>query len=273
MARKKQAEEAGSSGDDWAVSFADMMSLLCVLFIVLFSMANTDLKNFARVAESLRLAFNGAGNSPAPAIVDDTQQASSEATSTLPAAPIFVDGLPPKRRDFLRVSAELSTLASELGIESEVNITSNYEGIIISLSERMVFEPGSAELRPEALEVLDHVAEILQVVDNPIRVEGHTDDIPTNSPLYPSNWELSVIRAVRIVRYLTEVGGVAPARMLAAGNAEFKPLVPNNSRENRAMNRRADIVVIYPNDSRTFSLSNPSVTEEPGAPGILNDNQ
>ena len=105
--------------------------------------------------------------------------------------------------------------------------------------------------------MLDEIVGVLQTIDNPVRVEGHTDDIPTNNPLYPTNWELSSMRAVSVARYLAEEGGIAPERLSASGNAEFKPLVPNDSRNNRMINRRADVVVIYPTDSRRFSVTWP----------------
>ena len=130
----------------------------------------------------------------------------------------------------------------------------NMEGIIISLSDTLVFEPGSAELRPESVKMLHEIAQILDTIPNRIRVDGHTDNLPTNNPLYPTNWELSVARAVTIVRYLVEEEGIDPGRFSAAGYAEFNPLMPNDSRANRELNRRADIVIIYPESSREFSL-------------------
>jgi chemotaxis protein MotB len=254
MARKRREEECQAT-EAWLLSFGDMMSLLCVFFILLFAMANTDLKTFQQIALALRAAFN-LGSTTAAVIGE-----ASSTVSSSTAAPIFPENLPPQRKDFVRVSAEMATLAKRLGIEGDISVNMNMEGIIISLSEKLVYEPGSAELRPEALEVLDEVAKLLQPINNAIRVEGHTDNIPTNSPLYPTNWELSVARAVTVVRYLTEEGEIAPERILAAGNAEFKPLVPNTSRANRALNRRADIVIIYETDSRQFSISLPSSPE------------
>jgi chemotaxis protein MotB len=253
MARKEQAEEQVDGGA-WLVTYSDLVTLLLVFFVVLYAMANTDLKNFRQIAESLRVAFNGVGDPQSTAIVGESKSVTSPSMS---AAPLFFENLPPKRRDFIRVSTELTTLAKQLGVEGDISVNMNMEGIIISLSEKLVYEPGSAELRPEALEVLDEVAKLLEPIDNGVRVEGHTDNIPTNSPLYPTNWELSVARAVSVVRYLIEGGGIAPERLLAAGNAEYKPLVPNDNRANRALNRRADIVIIYPTDSRQFSITLP----------------
>jgi chemotaxis protein MotB len=261
MARKgKHIDEEGGKGEGWLITYSDLVTLLLVFFVVLYAMANTDLKNFMKVALALRVAFDGIGEAPAAALVGDSKSTAS--TSDVAAAPLFFDNLPLYRRDFIRVSTELTTLARELEIEGDISINMKLEGIIISLSENLVFEPGSTILRPEAVTVLDRVAEILQGIDNQVRVEGHTDDIPTNSPLYPTNWELSAIRAVTIVRYLIEEKGIAPERFSAAGRAEYDPVVPNNSRANRALNRRADVVIVYPGDSRRFSITTPASQNE-----------
>lgn len=260
MPAKKKQEECAEM-EAWVTSFADLMSLLCVFFILMFAMANTDARNFAQIAEALRLAFNGVGSSPSPVTVSGESQGAGETTSSA-AAPVTFDRLPPRQQDFIRASTELTVFAEQLGVGGQINVSTSYEGIIISLSDELVFEPGSATLKPESTAVLDTVVEILLSNANEVRIDGHTDDIPTNTPLFPSNWDLSVARAVAIVRYLTEVGGVPPERLTAAGKGEFEPLVPNDSRANRARNRRADIVMIYENGERQFSVDLPDLQLE-----------
>jgi chemotaxis protein MotB len=220
-------------------------------------MANIDLKNFQKIALSMRVAFNNPHDGPVSSAMVGADN-SVTSSSQLASAPLFSDSLPPKRRDFVRVTTELTTFAQQLDVGGDISVNMTLEGIIISLSDKLIFEPGSTELTPEAETLLDHVAEILANLDNNIRVEGHTDNLPTNDPRFPTNWELSVLRATSIVRYLSEEGGLGPERLSATGNAEFKPLVPNDTRANRSLNRRADIVIIYPGDSRQFSLSTPS---------------
>ncbi len=253
--KRRAHEEGHSSNERWLITYADMITLLMVFFIVLYSMANTDLKKFSQVAESMKVAFHVMGiGTDQGALIGDANSGGSQG----PAAPILFQNLPPKQRDFIDVSSELTAFAAEAGLQADISINMNLEGIIISLSDALVFEPGSAELRPESVATLHQVAQILKLTNNAVRVEGHTDNVPTNNPLYPTNWELSVARAVNIVRYLAEEEGISPARLSAAGYAEFKPVAPNNSRANRALNRRADIVIIYPNGSRQFSLAPPS---------------
>ncbi len=263
MARKKKCEDCPVS-EAWLTSWADMMSLLLVFFMVLYAMANTDLKNFAEVAASLRAAFNSLGTAQTSII--GTSHGGATAPSTTTSAPLFFQTLPPRQRDFNRVSTELAVLAKQLDVGGEIDVNLTLEGMIISLSNELAFKPGSTELRPEAKIVLDKVADFLRNSDNKIRVEGNTDDIPPNDPRYPTNWDLSVARAVSIVRYLSEEDGIAPNRLTAAGNGEFNPVVPNVDPKSRAKNRRADLVIIYPNGTKRFSLSVPGI-ELPPIPG------
>lgn len=252
MSKKKHHDEAHESDERWLITYADMITLLMVFFIVLYSMANTDLKKFAQVAESMQVAFNMVGVS-AQGGASIVGTVGSVGTSGRPS-PNFFQNLPSRQRDFISVTTELTTYATQAGLQSDISINMNMEGLIISLSNALVFEPGSATLKPEAQETLHKVAEILNMTNNLVRVEGHTDDTPTNDPQYPSNWELSVARAVNIVHYLVQEEGIAPERLLAAGQAEFKPITTNDTREDRARNRRADIIIIYPNESRKFLL-------------------
>lgn len=256
MSKKHDHNQEEHENDErWLITYADMITLLMVFFIVMYSMANTDLKKFAQVAESMQIAFNvvGIGVKPGGSLVGQASSGGDPRPS-----PHFFQNMPPRQRDFIAVTSELTAFAQQAGLDGDISVNMNLEGLIISLSNTLVFEPGSTELRPEAIETLHKIAEILRMTDHRARVEGHTDNIPTNNPLYPTNWELSVMRAVTIVRYLIEQEGIAPDRLLAAGQAEFDPIAPNDSRANRALNRRADIVIIYPNDSRQFSIDLPT---------------
>jgi chemotaxis protein MotB len=257
MARNaKQPVEDSGPGEGWLTTYGDLVTLLLVFFVVLYAMANTDLQNFQKIALSLRIAFNGASQYPSSDVIQ-SEQNESNAQPNQGAAPLFFDNLPPKRRDFVRISSELTTFAQELGVQGEISVNMTMEGIIVSLSEQLTFEPGQSGLQPEVESVLDKVAELLDPIDNKVRIEGHTDSIPTNSPMYPSNWELSVLRSVSVIHYLSNEAGLPPERLQAAGSAEFKPVAPNDTRANRALNRRVDIVILYPGESRQFSVSMP----------------
>ena len=107
-----------------------------------------------------------------------------------------------------------------------------------------MFDLGQADLKPEALEILDHLAEVLKQIPNPVRVEGHTDNWPINNERFPSNWELSTARATNVVRQLIEEHGLDPSSFRPRGYGEYRPLAPNDTEDNRALNRRVDIVLL-----------------------------
>jgi chemotaxis protein MotB len=119
----------------------------------------------------------------------------------------------------------------------------------------LLFESGSAELKPEAKAVLDTIAEILKFLPNKIRIEGHTDDRPIRSARFPSNWHLSVARALNTAYYLMSKG-VNPEKISIAGYSEYRPIAPNDSEENRAKNRRVDIVIISTQSGVLSKISN-----------------
>jgi len=127
--------------------------------------------------------------------------------------------------------------------------------LTVQLLDRLLFESGSADLKPEAKAVLDTLAEILKFLPNKIRVEGHTDNRPINTVRFPSNWHLSVARALNTAYYLMGKG-VPPEKISIVGHSEYKPIAPNDTEENRAKNRRVDIVVISTQSGVLGKISN-----------------
>jgi len=124
----------------------------------------------------------------------------------------------------------------------DVSVGTDREGVVIRLSGSYLFDSGRAELKPNSFALLDAITNQLKLEPNDIRVDGHTDSMPLlGSPLYPTNWELSTARALAVTRYLSETDGIMATRLEAAGYGEFRPIVPNDTREHRALNRRVEI--------------------------------
>ncbi len=260
----------GDGGDErWLITYADMITLLMIFFIIMYSMANTDLKKFAQVAISIQKAFNVPSNELSVFGAGTGSLLDQGGLSSLGVpAPVLLEALPQQRQDYMQLSESLAELAQEEDMGGSLSVNMSPRGIVITLPAALLFEPGSATLQKEAREtVVSKVAEILRPLPNTVRVEGHTDNMPTNSPLYPTNWELSTARAVSVVRFLTEQGSLAPERLQAGGMGEYYPLVPNDTRSHRAMNRRADIVVLYPAEEEA-SLPGLPLDEMFGQPEI-----
>jgi len=127
---------------------------------------------------------------------------------------------------------------------SDVQLELQERGLIVRFAEQVFFDLGEATLKPEAMTALRKIAPVLKELPNALRVEGHTDNWPIRTERFPSNWELSVHRATNVVRFLIEEQGFDPDRLSAAGYAEYRPIRPNDTAENRAVNRRVDIVIL-----------------------------
>ncbi|MBI3762809.1 MAG: OmpA family protein [Chloroflexi bacterium] len=246
----------GGGGERWLISYADFITLLMVLFVVLYSMGQTDVKRYKQLAEGLRRAFGGAAR-----IVDPSIAEAGGGNADTEPAPVTLDGFPQRSPDSLDVAAELTALLTNSGLSNAISVQNNIEGLLLSLSENLLFAPGRADLLPGAYPVLDKIAVMVNQIDNEVRVTAYTDNTPPLDPRYPTNWELSAARSAAIVRYLVE-RGLAPERLTAAGRGEYHPLFPNDTAEHRAFNRRAEIVVVYTVEEQRFALMPNAVLEQ-----------
>jgi chemotaxis protein MotB len=215
----------------WLVSYADFVTLLFAFFTVLYASATLDAKKLHAVVASLDQAFQtrGAG------------EATSGAVSSAGAGPRVATATAPDLAD-LRASLA-ARLATPIG-QRWVDVALDHRGVVISIREGGSFAAGSADPSPAAQVVLRDVATILAGVDNPVRVEGHTDDVPIHTARFASNWDLSTARATQVVQRLLAEGTIHPDRISAAGYAEFHPRVANTSASDRAQNRRVDLVIL-----------------------------
>lgn len=249
----------GGGGDRWLISYADFITLLMVLFVVLYSMGQTDIQKYKALAESLKRAFNGG-----PAlIVDPGINQSGAGTGDSEVSPVTIEDMPERPSDTLDVAADLTELLTSAGVGNEISVQNNIEGMLLALNESLLFPPGQAELIPAGYPVLNQIAEMLQRIENPIRVTAYTDDTPPTDPRFATNWELSAARSAAIVRYLIE-RGIDPERLSATGRGEYHPVFPNDTEEHRAYNRRAEIAVVYTIEATSFVLSPDQLIQEAG---------
>jgi chemotaxis protein MotB len=254
--RKKKGRHGGGheNHERWLITYADLITLLMVFFVLLYSMANADSTKFRMVSAALSRAFNvdvfkgatasgmggeggsgaslGLGEGGASTALEDLL-AQSDSISPL------VSRLASALQPVVRGDAAPQALPAP-----DVSILDTAEGVVVRLSGSFLFESGRAELKPNALPILDALATELRALSKDVRVDGHTDNVPLDSPRYATNWELSGARAFAVVRYLAEIGGVPATRLTAAGFGEFRPLVDNNTREHRALNRRVEVRIL-----------------------------
>lgn len=226
ISRRKEPE---SSGGTWLSTYADMVTLLLCFFVLLFAFSNVDEERFQSVMSAFRGGLGVLDGSPVVNIIDT---GISNNISEL------------AMEQLMGLHDSLSQFLQDEGIERSVSLSMDERGLTIRFADQILFDLGKADLKPEAIEILNHLSPILKELPNPIRVEGHTDDLPINTPIFPSNWELSTHRATNVIRYLVENAGFDPTKLSAAGYGEFRPIVENDSSVNRALNRRVDIIIM-----------------------------
>lgn len=212
------------------VTYSDMVTLILAFFVLLFSFATIDEAKFHDVITSLRITFMG-----------------SEGVLTGTTEPMeFPQVDPDLLAEAEETVARIRAFIAEQGLEETINMIIDERGIVLEISDVLFFDPAKADLKDGALEILGYVAELLESLDNDVIVEGHTDNVPINTYLFPSNWELSVARAVVVVRHLVEVRQLKPSRFAAVGYGEFHPVASNLTAEGRAKNRRVNIIISTP---------------------------
>lgn len=245
MSRKKKHEHVNH--ERWLVSYADFITLLFAFFVVLFASSQSDKKKQAAMTQAMQSAFQQYGvfdaHSKTPALAPS---AGASDHPTPIAKPLSSEAA--KSEETIRkriaesIDKDLRQSPGKTLVKSAVNIREARDGMVISLKDVGFFDSGSAEILPEALAMLQHIAADLP--PGSIRVEGHTDNVPVHSALYRSNWELSTARATAIARVLLDKSLISPASLAIAGYGEFHPIAPNSTVEGRAMNRRVDIVLL-----------------------------
>lgn len=226
MARKKRPPDEDSSGS-WLQTYGDLMSLLLCFFILIVSFSNTEIVKLRKAFTSLHGAL---GVMPQHAIIPPANQ------KPMPDLNDY------QRMIIMKTLQGLTKFLYENDIYEEVGIELTSKGIRLRISSPLLFELGGADLKSEIRPVLSKLAELTKSWPSQIRIEGHTDDLPIHTSQYPSNWELSSDRAMRVLKYFEDQGS-DPSKLAAVGYAEHHPLVPNDSAENRAKNRRVEIFI------------------------------
>jgi chemotaxis protein MotB len=225
----------------WLVSYADFITLLFAFFVVLFATGQSDKIKKIELALSIQSAFHEMGVFEAHSTMPQTMT-QAPGTGGPGAAPFAMPMIPRDEMEMMGVKQRLLEVAGREIANGTIGLHETENGLVISLEEAGFFDSGAAGVRPGALPVLGRIAAVLP--EAPLRVEGHTDDVPIHNAQYASNWELSSARASSVARLLLEHGNVHAEMLSVAGYAEFHPAASNETEEGRARNRRVDIVVL-----------------------------
>jgi chemotaxis protein MotB len=238
MTRKRyDDEETDASHDRWLISYADFITLLFAFFVVMYAISVVNTGKYQVLSDALGDAFGGR-----PAV--------PQASSTIEQLPL-TNLIARKRAEAARRERErLDTLARELNMSlaplvknGQVRVTQTARGVTVEINAKVLFDEGQAALGGEARATLGSVATLLRNDPHAIQVEGHTDNQPIANSAFPSNWELSSVRASSVVRLFIE-GGVAEGRLTAVGHGANLPVAPNANEAGRARNRRVAVTIL-----------------------------
>ncbi len=227
--------------DRWLVSYADFITLLFGLFVVMYAFARADQKKQAQVSKAIDAALSSMGAFGGEKPQDAPESGGAPANAVMDENVVSPAQV---KEDLDRIRRDLAaTLASQVAAHT-VSLEMGRDGLVISLRDAGFFESGSAVPKPEALPTLRLIANKLGSTPYDLRIEGHTDNVPIRTAEFDSNWELSAVRATHIARLFIEMNAVPAERLSAAGYAEFHPVASNDTAEGRAENRRVDLVVM-----------------------------
>lgn len=233
---------SGAGNDRWLLTYADLITLLLVFFIVLYAISKVDEAKYTALAQYLKAAFSG-GN-----MIVNTQLGKGDGVSVPlpqeipPKLPAYSKpGDQPYRDVIVGIGKELM---ADFVNDGRFTVYQTQRGVTISLAGSAAFDSGKADIKAEFVPLLDAVAAKIATIANQISVEGFTDSDPISTPQFPSNWELSQERANQVRRYL-QSKGVERDRFFMVGNGDARPAYSNATAEGKAKNRRVDIVILY----------------------------
>jgi chemotaxis protein MotB len=233
MAKRNQDPPKAENHERWLLTYADLITLLMIFFIVMYTISNVNSKKFAQLSNSMSQAFLGQASGKligeaGPALIPGAGSAAAQAEAA----------------KMKKAKEAIDKYIEQQGLKGKVTADLEERGLVISLKEALLFPLGSANLTPEAQRVIQSVGKMLNSMPNQLRIEGHTDNLPIHTAQFPSNWELSTARATNVVNFLTSRVGITPVKLSATGYGEFRPIVANTNEQARAQNRRVDIVVL-----------------------------
>ena len=237
MKRRKHNEEH-ENAERWLLTYADLITLLLAFFIMMYVFSKKDAQKYDEVASHLKTIFSGGTGLAGKG-------------SVTAASPIDMPSKGASSGEIKRqLESELMDSNRNKPGGENISVLSDERGVVIRVLDKAFFDEGKAELKDGAKGALDKIVPIIKSVDNHVRIEGHTDNVPINTNEFKSNWELSVRRATEVVRYFVEKRGLPPERISATGYAEYRPIVQNNSPKNKSLNRRIEIIVVKSNEKQ-----------------------
>jgi chemotaxis protein MotB len=250
-ARKHHHEE--HMDESWLIPYADLLTLLLALFIVLFASSEMDAKKFDQLVRSFNVALNGGVSvldqpSAVPLDPNLAQQSfnrsQQEQQTKTEEQKKFEQEYQKETEDLQKLQKQLEGYIQQNRLQDKLQTKLTEEGLLITILDNALFDSGSAALKPEARKLATEMSAMLVPHPKQVTVTGHTDNVPINKPEFPSNWDLSVKRAVNFLKVLLENKSLDPSKFSATGKGEYHPVASNATAEGRAKNRRVEVAIL-----------------------------
>jgi chemotaxis protein MotB len=238
---RKRYEEEGDNHDRWLVSYADFITLLFAFFVVMYALSTVNEDKYRQLSNSLLNAF---GRVPVTPIQGQPIPAAGPGPRALPTlARRDAAALRRETERLTGMARDIQRVLAPLVEQGKVRVTQSPRGVTVEINASVLFAQGDARLAPLSVQALQAVADVLKDDDHAIQVEGHTDSVPINNMAFPSNWELSAVRAGSVVR-LFAAAGVAEHRLTTVGYGSTRPIAGNDAEEGRQRNRRVEVLIM-----------------------------
>ncbi len=247
---EEEKKEAAAGAPAWMATFADLVTLLMCFFVLLFAMSTTQQETYKELVKSLRSALGAQAVPESGTREGLTMHAVPSEEPSENQAIDELGGMIEKEMEEIVSEVRELVLFNKLG--GEVSVTKTEDGVVITLSDLLLFKKGGTALAPKGMDILKKVAVVLAKLAYHVKIKGHTDSAPMSSSRYPSNWELSSARASTVVRLLI-VNGVPPQYISAEGYAHYHPVATNDTEKGRSYNRRVEIVYERDSIARQFT--------------------
>jgi len=229
--RRRNGGEEHDNLERWLLTYADLITLLLAFFIMMYTFSKQDAQKYNEVSSHLKTIFSG-GSGIAQ---------KGKTLGKLPLGSQMQTGSEPGIEEKLK--NEFREISNQNGLKNNIFIFTDARGVVVRIMDKAFYDEGKADLKQGAKNALDKIIPIVKDLKNNIRIEGHTDNTPISKGEFKSNWELSVRRATEVVRYIVEKGPIPPERVSATGYAEYRPVINNDTAENKALNRRVEIII------------------------------
>jgi len=229
--RRRINKDEHENLERWLLTYADLITLLLAFFIMMYTFSKHDAQKYIEVSAHLKTIFSGGSGIAHQGKANGKISLESQLQT---GSSIGVEE---------KLKNEFNETSNDNGLKNNIFIFTDERGVVVRIMDKAFYDEGKADLKLGAKGALDKIIPIIRDLKNHIRIEGHTDNTPISKGEFKSNWELSVRRATEVVRYILEKGPIPPDRVSATGYAEYRPVINNYTTENRALNRRVEIII------------------------------